>query len=78
MVVADVQFYASFVSCGFTTKENRLPECTTEVIKTDGKILLLPRNFLNPEVSLEIVSFIHKQINLLFRGRSFTKRNTFM
>ena len=50
------------------TKENRLPECTTEVIKTDGKILLLPRNFLNPEVSLQIISFIHKQINPLFPG----------
>ena len=45
------------------TKENRLPECTTEVIKKGyGKILLLPRNFLNPEVSLQIISFVHKKV----------------
>ena len=72
MVVADVQFYASFVSCGLLTKENRLPECTTEVIKRDGKILLLPRNFSNPEASLQIISFIHKKNNPLFRGTDFT------
>ena len=56
MVVVDVQFYASFVSCGLLTKENRLPECTTEVIKRDGKILLLPRSFLNPVVFALIFS----------------------
>ena len=41
------------------TKENRLPECTTEVIKKGyGKI---PRNFLNPEVSLQITEVENKK-----------------